>query len=119
MGGTHSRDCNQITRETILWCKDRDISLTITHLPVKLNAEADKAGREFHDDSEWSLDAQVYQTLVSRWGKPDVDLFASRLNAKIPLARIQVFRRGGSTKWGRRRRRLSRGVGEHPPTENF
>ena len=30
-----------------------------------------------------SLDVQVYQTLVSRWGTPDVDLFASRLNAKI------------------------------------
>ena len=84
MGGTHSRDCNQITRETILWCKDRDISLTITHLPGKLNVEADKASREFHDDTEWSLDVQVYQTLVSRWGKPDVDLFASRLNAKLP-----------------------------------
>ena len=36
MGGTHSRACNQITREFILWRKDRDISLTITHLPGKL-----------------------------------------------------------------------------------
>ena len=36
MGGTNSRACNQITRETILWRKDRDISLTITHLPGKL-----------------------------------------------------------------------------------
>ena len=46
MGGTHSRECNQITKETILWCKNRNISLTITHLP-------------------------------------DVDLFASQLNAKL------------------------------------
>ena len=83
MRGTHSRDCNQITRETILWRKNRDISLTITHLPGKLNVEADEASREFHDDTESSLDVQVYQTLVSRWGTPDVDLFASRLNAKI------------------------------------
>ena len=62
MGGTHSRDCNQITRETILWCKDRDISLTITHFPGKLNVEADKASREFYDDTEWSL--------MSRFIKP-------------------------------------------------
>ena len=54
-----------------------DISITITHLPGKLNVEADKASREFHDDTEWSLDVQVYRTLVLRWGKPDVDLFAS------------------------------------------
>ena len=33
---------------------------------------------------EWSLHVQVYQTLVSTWGKPDVDFFASRLNAKLP-----------------------------------
>ena len=83
MDGTLSRDSNQITRETTLWCKDRDISLTITHLPGKLNVEADKASREFHDDTEWSLDVKVDKTLVSRWGTPDVDLFATRLNAKI------------------------------------
>lgn len=83
MGGIYSRDCNQIMRETILWCKDRDISLTITHLPGKVNIEADKAIREFHDDTEWSLDVQVYQTLVSRWGTPDVDQFVSQLNAKM------------------------------------
>ena len=59
MGGTHSRDCNHITRETILWCKERGISFTITHLPGKLNVEADKASREIHDDTEWSLDFQV------------------------------------------------------------
>lgn len=40
----------------------RNISLTITHLPDKLNIEADKASREFHDDMKWSLNAQAYQT---------------------------------------------------------
>ena len=84
MGGTHSRTCNDITRETIMWCKERDISLTITHLPGILNIEADKASRVFHDDTEWSLDDKVFQSLVSRWGKTDIDLFASRLNAKLP-----------------------------------
>ena len=62
---------------------DRDISLTITHLPGKVNVEADKASREFHDDTKWSLDVQVYQTLVSRWRTPDLDQFASQLNAKM------------------------------------
>jgi len=83
MDGTHSRDCNQITRETILWCEDRGMSLTITRLSGKLNVEADKISREFSDDTEWSLDVQVHETLVSRWETPDVDLFAWQLNAKI------------------------------------
>lgn len=84
MGGTHSRDCNEIARETLLWCKDRGISLTVTHLPGKQNVEADQASRHFHDDTEWSLDTHVYNSLITKWGKPEIDLFASRLNAKLP-----------------------------------
>lgn len=84
MGGTHSRDCNEIARETLMWCKDRGISLAVTHLPGKLNVEADLASRHFHDDTEWSLDTHVYNSLITKWGNPGIDLFASRLNAKLP-----------------------------------
>ena len=69
-----------------MWCKERDISLTITHLPRILNIEADRASRVFHDDTEWSLDDKFFQSLISRWGKPDIDLFTSRLNSKLGLA---------------------------------
>lgn len=60
MGGIYFRDCNQITREIILWCKDRDIFLIIIYLFGKLNVEVDKVSREFYDDMEWLLDVQVY-----------------------------------------------------------
>ena len=83
-GGTHSRDCNDITRQTILWCKERDITLTITHLPGILDTEANRASSVFHDHTEWSLDDKVFQSLALRWGQPDTDLFASPLNAKLP-----------------------------------
>ena len=85
MGGTHSRECNQITRELIMWCKERNLSLIISHIPGKLNVEADRASRQdFHDDIEWSLDKCIFDKLVGVWGKPDIDLFATRLNAKLP-----------------------------------
>ena len=84
MGGSQSRNCNAIARETILWCRERNISHTITHLPGKLNVEADKASRVFHDDTEWSLDHAVFDNLVARWGKPDINLSATRLNTKLP-----------------------------------
>ena len=84
MGGTHSWDCFEIARETLLWCKARGISLTVTHLPGKQNVEADLASRHFHDDTEWSLDTHVYNSLIPKWGKPEIGLFASRLNAKLP-----------------------------------
>ena len=67
-----------------MWCKERNIFLTISHLPGKLNFEADKASRVSHDDTEWSLDTNSFKALTARWGTPDIDLFASRLNAKLP-----------------------------------
>ena len=85
MGRSHSRNCNAIAGETILWCRERNISLTITHLPGKLNAEANEASRVFHDDTEWSLHHAVFDNLVTRWGKPDIGLFANRLNTKTSL----------------------------------
>jgi len=85
MGGTHSRECNLITREVILWCKERDLSLIISHIPGKLNVNADRSSRHnLHDDTEWSLDNYNFNNLVDLWGKPDVDLFATRLNAQLP-----------------------------------
>lgn len=67
-----------------LFCGVRtETSLTIVHLHSKLNVEADKVSREFHDDTEWSLGVRVYRTQTSRWRKSDVDPFASRLNAKL------------------------------------
>ena len=83
MGGTHSRPCNDITREIMLWCKSRDLTLVIAHLPGKLNIEADRASRVFNDDTEWCLDVDEFNQLVNLWGRPHIDLFASRLNHKL------------------------------------
>ena len=83
MGGTHSRPCNDITREILLWCKAKGLTLAIAHLPGKLNIEADKASRVFNDDTEWSLDVGEYNRLVTLWGRPSIDMFASRLNYKL------------------------------------
>ena len=48
-GGTKSCSCNDITREIFMWCIDRELTLSISHLPGKLNTEAVKASREFHN----------------------------------------------------------------------
>ena len=85
MGGTKSCSCNDITREIFMWCIDRELTLSISHLPGKLNTEADRASREFHNsNTEWSLDQTAFNELKSKLGEPDVDMFASRLNHKTP-----------------------------------
>lgn len=83
MEGTHSLQCNEITREIILWCRERELTISISHLPGKLNIEADRASRYFHSNTEWSLDLGCFQSLTAKWGMPEVDMFASRLNHKV------------------------------------
>ena len=83
MGGTHSLLCNKLARELWKWCKTRNIWLSATHISGVSNVVADKESRSFDDRTEWKLDPLVFQELVDRWGKPDIDLFASRLNFQI------------------------------------
>ena len=37
------------------------------------------------DHSEWSLLQEVFQTICSRWHRPQLDLFAMRFNNQLPL----------------------------------
>ena len=83
MGGSHSLDCIEIAQAIWLFCQPRDIWLTVSHIPGKHNVVADKASRTFDDSKEWKLDVDVFHKIISRWGKPDIDIFASRLNCQF------------------------------------
>ena len=58
--------------------------LTITHIPGLENVLADLRSRKFTDHLEWSLSLDIFQAICKEWGTPEVDMFASRLNAKLP-----------------------------------
>ena len=85
MGGTKSYKCNEITREMILWCKNRHIWLSACFLAGRENTKADALSREFNINLEWSLNVEDFLSLCKLFGKPDIDLFASRLNHKLPV----------------------------------
>ena len=53
------------------------------HLPGSLNVTADRESRTKHDNVEWKLDEQLFQKICEEFGKPEVDLFASRLNYQL------------------------------------
>ena len=53
------------------------------HIPGILNNEADYASRNFsHENKEWTLSDKEYHKMCSKFGPPDIDMFASRINAK-------------------------------------
>ena len=67
------------------WCINHNIWLSATHVPGSQNTEADKESRVLKGSTEWSLSQEVFNTIQEQWGMFDIDLFASRLNFKVPL----------------------------------
>lgn len=45
---------------------------------------ADEPSRKFQDELEWSLNSDTFRNIRELWGEPSIDLFATRLNAKVP-----------------------------------
>ena len=67
------------------WCTRQQITLRARHIPVRLNVIADKLSRLGQTiQTEWSLHPEVFQAVCSRWHQPQVDLFATRFNNKLP-----------------------------------
>ena len=83
MGGTHSLRCNKLAKSIWKWCIDKNIWLSATHIPGISNVEADKASRKFDDRTECMLDSCVFQRICDIWGKPNIDMFASRINFQL------------------------------------
>lgn len=82
MGG-RTIPCNRLTRNLWLWCIERNLWITAAHIPGKLNVIADGESRKNHHDTEWKLNPLVFNRISFLWGKPSIDLFASRLNFQL------------------------------------
>ena len=85
LGGVKSLRCNQIARKIWDWCEDKGVWITIAHIPGILNTLADFKSRHFVDNTEWELNPKIFKRICLLFGKPEVDLFASRLNKKVDL----------------------------------
>ena len=83
MGGCRSLDCNSLTKEIWDWAIDKNIWLSAAHIPGSNNVDADQLSRNLNLNLEWMLPAPILKRIVSLFGNPDIDLFASRLNAQV------------------------------------
>jgi ribonuclease HI len=83
MGGTKSPSLNGLSRTLWEWCISRSLQVTAQHVPGTANVIADQLSRTIDNHLEWSLNDEIYQSVICRMDfAPDIDLFASRLNAK-------------------------------------
>ena len=64
MEGTHSLLCNSMARDIWVWCKEKGIWLSASHIPGVDNVLADKASQVFDDTTEWKLKEAIYSDIV-------------------------------------------------------
>lgn len=84
MGGTHSLHLDNLAQAIWGWALLRNIHLSAVHIPGKSNICADYLSRVSQDRSGWMLNRLVFRRLCSMKFLPQVDLFASHLNAQLP-----------------------------------
>ncbi|CAK1578331.1 unnamed protein product [Parnassius mnemosyne] len=83
MGGIQFPHLNDITRRIWRWCEERNIVIYASYVNTKDN-RADAESRIVNPDTECELSDCAFHSIMSHFGQPEVDLFASRTNAKCP-----------------------------------
>jgi len=81
-GGIQFPHLSSLAREIWQWCESRKIWIRASYIASKENVEADAASRITNIDTEWELAKAHFEEIVEAFGKPSIDLFASRINKK-------------------------------------
>lgn len=77
------KNLNKLANELWIWCMERNIWVSASHIPGIENTLADHKSRVFCSNTEWALCDKDFALIVSNWDEPKIDLFASRLNYKV------------------------------------
>lgn len=82
MGSTRYLHLNNITKKIWDWCEARNIFIFASYINTKENVTADFLSRNKSSNSEFELNNTSFSRIIKVFGSPDIDLFASRINAK-------------------------------------
>ena len=68
------------------WTNARGIQIRTKHIPGNLNVLADSLSRRDKViETKWALNHQVFNQICHCWHQPIVELFATKLNHKLPM----------------------------------
>ncbi|XP_067216270.1 uncharacterized protein [Linepithema humile] len=82
MGGVRYMKYNSLARKIWKWAEDKNIFLFASYIASKDNVEADTLSRLKNNDGEWELASFAFKEIVTKFGRPEIDLFATNLNKK-------------------------------------
>lgn len=83
-GGTRSLSLLQEVEPIMVWAQRNLLDLSATFVPGVQNVQADFLSRRRLDNNEWALHEEVFRWILSLGVYPQVDLFASPCNNKLP-----------------------------------
>lgn len=84
-GGTRSPQLCLLTWDLNLWLIENETTLHAIHIPGVENTIADALSRGTVIPTEWTLHNGVTQQIFATAGRPHIDLFATEINAKLPV----------------------------------
>ena len=82
-GRKHSKNCNDISLQVWHWAKIHGNWLSAAYIPGESNVVADFHSRHFKENTEWTLNPQVYKNVCDYFTIPTIDLFAAANNNKV------------------------------------
>ena len=85
MGGVKYKKYSKLARQIWQLAEVRKLTLSASYISSRENKDADRLSRLANPDAEWQLSAYAFSEVVSVFGQPEVDLFATRLNKKCNL----------------------------------
>ena len=85
-GGTHSLEMYLMIWRLMAFCNPRGILIRAHHIQGCLNVIADSLSRRDKIiQTEWSLHPKIFQGICQIWHRSMVDMFAIKMNNKLPL----------------------------------
>ena len=75
--------CNNIACNIWNFCTKNKLWVSTAHIPGKDNIEADQQSRILQDATEWKFHEKLFQKIIDKFGKPDINLFASRISREL------------------------------------
>jgi hypothetical protein len=82
MGSVRFPKLANLARKIWRFCEVKNNFLTASYIPTGANLQADRESRTLLPDTEWSLSDNIFRQIVSHFGRPEIDLFASQHNFK-------------------------------------
>jgi hypothetical protein len=83
MGGVRSVGLDTLAIDLWEWCSLKQVVLSAVHIPGVDNSLPDFLSRNFDEESDWMLKPVIFDRLCNQLFRPEIDLFASRINSQL------------------------------------